>query len=251
MELRYDGTAYCGWQRQPSAPSVQQTVEQGLSTLLRRPVEIVGAGRTDTGVHAAYYVAHFDTAEPIADTVSFCYHLNAIIPRDVAVMTVSRVADGAHARFDAVRREYRYYMESAKNPFTRTSAWQYYPVLDIDAMNAAAALLLQFDDFTSFAKLNSNNRNNICRVYDAQWRRTATGAEFVIAADRFLRNMVRAVVGTLVDVGVGKLSVEAFGDIIASRDLSRSSGSAPARGLFLYDVQYPAEVFARRWKDLV
>lgn len=248
MELRYDGTAYCGWQRQPSAPSVQQTVERGLSTLLRRPVEIVGAGRTDTGVHAAYYVAHFDTDAPIADTDSFCYHLNAVIPRDVAVMGIWPVADGAHARFDAVRREYRYYMEFAKNPFTRTAAWQFYPALDVDAMNAAAALLPQFDDFTSFAKLNSNNRNNICRVYDAHWRRTATGAEFAIAADRFLRNMVRAVVGTLVDVGVGKLSVGAFGDIVASRDLSRSSGSAPARGLFLYDVIYPSEIFERRWK---
>ena len=249
IELRYDGTAYCGWQRQKTAPSVQQSIEQGLSTLLRCPTEIVGAGRTDTGVHASYYVAHFDAAQPIADTSSFAYHLNAILPRDIAVMSISQVADEAHARFDAVRREYRYHIENRKNPFTRAYAWQYYGALNVEAMNEAAARLFDFEDFTSFAKLNSNNTTNICHIYEARWQRGEDGTlEFTIAADRFLRNMVRAIVGTLVDVGTGKLTPEGFAEIIAARDLSRSSGSAPAQGLFLNDVQYAPEVFERKTK---
>lgn len=247
IELCYEGTAYCGWQRQKSAPSVQQSIEQGLSTLLRCPTEIVGAGRTDTGVHASYYVAHFDSAQPIADTTSFAYHLNAILPRDIAVRSIVQVADEAHARFDAVRREYRYRIENRKNPFTRVHSWQYYVALDVEAMNAAAARLFDFEDFTSFAKLNSNNTTNICHIYEARWREVEDGVlEFTIAADRFLRNMVRAIVGTLVDVGTGKLTPEGFAEIVAARDLSRSSGSAPAQGLFLNDVQYPPEVFERR-----
>lgn len=246
IELCYEGTAYCGWQRQKSAPSVQQSIEQGLSTLLRCPTEIVGAGRTDTGVHASYYVAHFDTAQPIADTMSFAYHLNAILPRDIAIKRISQVADEAHARFDAVRREYRYRIENRKNPFTRAHSWQYYVALDVEAMNEAAARLFDFEDFTSFAKLNSNNTTNICHIYEAHWREVEDGVlEFTIAADRFLRNMVRAIVGTLVDVGTGKLTPEGFAEIVAARDLSRSSGSAPAQGLFLNDVQYPPEVFER------
>lgn len=246
IELCYEGSAYCGWQRQKSAPSVQQSIEQGLSTLLRCPTEIVGAGRTDTGVHASYYVAHFDTAQPIADTMSFAYHLNAILPRDIAIKRISQVADEAHARFDAVRREYRYRIENRKNPFTRAHSWQYYVALDVEAMNEAAARLFDFEDFTSFAKLNSNNTTNICHIYEAHWREVEDGVlEFTIAADRFLRNMVRAIVGTLVDVGTGKLTPEGFAEIVAARDLSRSSGSAPAQGLFLNDVQYPPEVFER------
>ena len=249
IELRYDGTAYCGWQRQKTAPSVQQCIEQGLSTLLRCPTEIVGAGRTDTGVHASYYVAHFDVAQPIADTSSFAYHLNAILPRDIAVMSISQVADEAHARFDAVCREYRYHIENRKNPFTRAYAWQYYGALNVEAMNEAAARLFDFEDFTSFAKLNSNNTTNICHIYEARWQRGDDGTlEFTIAADRFLRNMVRAIVGTLVDVGMGKLTPEGFAEIIAARDLSRSSGSAPAQGLFLNDVRYAPEVFERKTK---
>lgn len=247
IELRYDGTAYCGWQRQKSAPSVQQCIEQGLSTLLRCPTEIVGAGRTDTGVHASYYVAHFDATQPIADTASFAYHLNAVLPRDIAVMSISRVADDAHARFGAVRREYRYRIEPKKNPFARAHSWQYYVPLDVEAMNEAATRLFDFEDFTSFAKLNSNNTTNICHIFEARWRVLDDGVlEFTIAADRFLRNMVRAIVGTLVDVGMGKLTPEGFAEIVAARDLSRSSGSAPAQGLFLNDVQYPPEVFERR-----
>lgn len=238
-ELSYKGTAYCGWQRQPNAPSVQQTIEEALSTILRENVEVVGAGRTDTGVHAAFYVAHFDTSKPIAQPDDFVYHLNALLPEDVAFGRIYTVDESAHARFDATEREYRYYIEPRKNPFTRATSWQLSAPLDVEAMNRAAAVLLTTEDFTTFAKLGSNNTNNICHIFRAEWIEIECGMlVFVFRANRFLRNMVRAVVGTLVDVGRGKISPEEFAAIVASRDLSRSSSSAPAAGLFLTDVRY-------------
>lgn len=238
-ELSYKGTAYCGWQRQPNAPSVQQTIEEALSTILRESVEVVGAGRTDTGVHAAFYVAHFDTSKPIAQPEDFVYHLNALLPEDVAFGRIYTVAESAHARFDATEREYRYYIEPRKNPFTRATSWQLSAPLDVEAMNKAAKVLLTTEDFTTFAKLGSNNTNNICHIFRAEWIEIECGMlVFVFRANRFLRNMVRAVVGTLVDVGRGKISPEEFATIVASRDLSRSSSSAPAAGLFLTDVRY-------------
>lgn len=245
-ELRYDGAAYCGWQRQNDAPTVQHTLEKAISMLLREPVTTVGAGRTDTGVNAAYYVAHFDTVKPVADCDRFVYKLNMILPPDISVFSVQAVADNSHARFDALQREYRYRIEQRKNPFTRGGSWQYYIPLDVDEMNRAAEYLLRYDDFTSFAKLNSNNKTNICHVTHAAWSRSDDTLWFSIRADRFLRNMVRAVVGTLVDVGRGRYSPEDFEHIIAARDLSLSSGGAPAQGLFLWDVTYHNTVFKRK-----
>ncbi len=246
-ELRYDGAAYCGWQRQPDQPTVQQTLERALSTLLRFPVELTGAGRTDTGVNASYYVAHFDVENPLIHPAELLYKLNFLLPPDIAVGTLTPVPDGAHARFSAREREYRYFIEPRKNPFTRGGSWQYYVPLDVGRMNEAAAMLLEFDDFTSFAKLNSNNRTNICHILRAEWCVEPSGTLcFTIRADRFLRNMVRSVVGTLVDVGRGRYTPEQFREIIAARDLSRSSGGAPAQGLFLSDVRYPAEIFERK-----
>lgn len=247
LELRYNGGAYFGWQRQPDRPTVQQTLEQALATLLREPVELVGAGRTDTGVNASYYVAHFDTAQPVADCGTLLRKLNFMLPGDIAVDSLTPVADSAHARFDAREREYRYFLEPRKNPFTRHASWQYYVPLDVARMNEAAAMLLEFDDFTSFAKLNSNNKTNRCRILRAGWTVDGQGVLcFAIRADRFLRNMVRAVVGTLVDVGRGRYTPQEFRAIVASRDLSRSSAGAPAQGLFLSDVRYPADIFERR-----
>ena len=246
IELSYDGAAYCGWQRQPDAPTVQQALEKALSTLLRQEVEVVGAGRTDTGVNASYYVAHFDCESGVKDCAQLVYKLNLILPQDIAVKAVREVCEQAHARFDAVEREYTYYISQRKNPFRRFSAWQYYVALDVERMNEAAATLLEYDDFTSFAKLNSNNKTNICRVVKAEWRRAEWDADlliFTIRADRFLRNMIRAIVGTLVDVGRGRYTVEEFRDILHSRDLSRSSAGAPAQGLFLSDVKYSDEVY--------
>ena len=246
ITLSYDGAAYCGWQRQPDAPTVQQALEKALSTLLRADIEVVGAGRTDTGVNASFYVAHFDVAEPVADAKQLVYKLNLILPHDIAVRSVKRVKDDAHARFDAHEREYTYYISQRKNPFRRYSAWQYYVALDVEKMNKAAESLLVWDDFTTFAKLNSNNKTNICRVVKAEWCRDADDEDllvFTIRADRFLRNMIRAIVGTLVDVGRGRYSVEEFERILHSCDLSLASAGAPAQGLFLSDVQYDAEVY--------
>ena len=246
ITLSYDGAAYCGWQRQPDAPTVQQAVEKALSTLLRADIEVVGAGRTDTGVNASKYIAHFDTEQPIADCAQLVYKLNLVLPHDIAVQQVRRVKDDAHARFDAVEREYTYYISQRKNPFRRYSAWQYYVPLDVEKMNQAAKSLLEWDDFTTFAKLNSNNKTNICRVVKAEWCRSEDDADlliFTIRADRFLRNMIRAIVGTLVDVGRGRYSVEEFEHILHSCDLSLASAGAPSQGLFLSDVEYGEAVY--------
>lgn len=244
MLLSYRGTNYHGWQRQPNAPSVQGELERVLSARLRSDVEVTGAGRTDTGVHASYYVAHFDTEVLIDDRDGLCYHLNSMLPRDIAVRGIYPVANEAHARFDATEREYTYRIVSRKEPFCVETAWQYYVRLDIEAMNRAAAYLLEFDDFTSFAKLNSNNKTNICHVSHAEWRSEGAWSVFTIRADRFLRNMVRAITGTLVEVGRGKLSPDDFRHIIAARDLSLASSSAPAQGLFLSGIKYPENIFS-------
>lgn len=246
LELSYLGTPFFGWQRQPDRPTVQQALEQALATLRREPVEVVGAGRTDTGVHAAYYVAHADFGAPVGDAEQLCYKLNRLLPEAVAVQRITPVAETAHARFSAVERAYRYYIEPRKNPFTRLTRWQYPVPLDLDRMNEAARCLLEQRDFTSFAKLNSNNSTNLCSVRQAEWTTGEDGLLcFTIRADRFLRNMVRAIVGTLVDVGRGRRTAEEFREITASCDLSRAGTGAPAQGLFLCDVQYPPELFVR------
>ncbi|MFI3292939.1 MAG: tRNA pseudouridine(38-40) synthase TruA [Rikenellaceae bacterium] len=239
IELRYRGTNYCGWQRQNNEPTVQGAIEKALAILLKKPTPITGAGRTDTGVHASFYVAHFDCEVEIVDPDFLRYKLNIILPEDISISKIYRVEDDAHARFDAKQREYRYFIERHKNPFTRDSAWQYYVDLDMEAMNRAAQRLLLHSDFTSFAKLNSNNKTNICSITDARWTLSSQGEMiFTIRADRFLRNMVRAIVGTLVDVGRGKYTVDEFDAIISSRDLSRCSAGAPAQGLFLSGIEY-------------
>ena len=238
VELQYDGAAYCGWQRQPDAETVQGVIEQRLSMLRRVPTEIVGAGRTDTGVNASFYVAHFDSDEAV-DCVQLAYKLNKVLPDDIAILRIYEVEGDKHARFDAKQREYTYFLTPHKSPFRRFSAWYFAVDLDVDRMNQAATALLRYDDFTSFAKLNSNNKTNICHISHAQWVVESDGVlRFTIRADRFLRNMVRAIVGTLVDVGRGRYTVEQFEDIIRSKDLSRSSAGAPACGLFLSDVRY-------------
>ena len=238
IELQYDGAAYFGWQRQPDTPTVQGTIEAKLSMLRGTPTEIVGAGRTDTGVNASFYTAHFDAETPV-DCSQLSYKLNKVLPPDIAILRIYEVAEEKHARFDAKSREYTYLLTPRKSPFRRFSAWHYTADLDVEAMNRAASKLLDHEDFTSFAKLNSNNKTNICHITHAEWVVEADGTlRFTIRADRFLRNMVRAIVGTLVDVGRGRYSVEEFEDIILSKDLSRSSAGAPACGLFLSDVRY-------------
>lgn len=242
IELQYDGQAYCGWQRQPDQPTVQGAIEDALTKLLRHTTEIVGAGRTDTGVNASFYVAHFDSDTEI-DCNHLTYKLNAMLTQDIAIKRIYRVADDLHARFDAVEREYTYMLSPVKAPFRRHSAWIYYIPLDVKKMNKAAQILLETEDFTTFAKLNSNNKTNICKVSHAEWTTESDGTlRFTIRADRFLRNMVRAIVGTLVDVGRGRYTVEEFEDMVASRDLSRASSGAPPQGLFLSNVKYKGQM---------
>ena len=238
IELQYDGAAYFGWQRQPDAVTVEGTIEEKLSMLLRVPTEIVGAGRTDTGVNASFYTAHFDSDKEI-DCAQLCYKLNKVLPVDIAIMRIYEVEPTLHARFDAIEREYTYFLTPRKLPFRRYSAWHFTADIDVAKMNEAAKKLLEYEDFTSFAKLNSNNKTNICHISHAEWVIESDGTlRFTIRANRFLRNMVRAIVGTLVDVGRGKYSVAEFEDIIRSKDLSRCSAGAPACGLFLSDVKY-------------
>ena len=242
IELQYDGGAYCGWQRQPEQPTVQGVIEDALTKLLRRPTEIVGAGRTDTGVNASFYIAHFDSEEAI-DCDRIVYKLNAMLAHDIAIKRIYEVAGDLHARFDAIEREYTYLLSPTKSPFRRHSAWICYYQLDVEKMNEAAKVLLATEDFTTFAKLNSNNKTNICHVSHAEWVVESDGTlRFTIRADRFLRNMVRAIVGTLVDVGRGRYTVEEFAEIVASRDLSRASSGAPPQGLFLSNVKYKGQM---------
>lgn len=237
IELSYKGTAYCGWQRQPSSPSVQQTIEESLSKLFRRPIAIMGAGRTDTGVHASFYIAHFE-AEDIDTSAQKLYHLNCILPHDIAISAMYEVDPDMHARFNAHYREYKYYIQQTKNPFNIELAWLLTTPLDIHAMQRGADLLLEYEDFTSLCRLHSDNKTNICHITKAQWSQQGDQLIFTVGADRFLRGMVRAIVGTLVDVGRGKRSVEDFRTILDLRNRSAASAAAPAQGLFLTDVKY-------------
>lgn len=241
LQLSYRGAPFHGWQRQPNALSVQQAIEEALSTVLRTDIAVVGAGRTDTGVNARCMYAHFDCASPLTSPDQLLRSLNTIVGRDIALQRIIPVADDAHARFDATSRTYHYYALHTKSPFFYPLAWQAPAHLDYDSMNRAAGILLSTSDFTSFAKLHTDTRTNICRVSHAAWH-TIPGTDghvFVITADRFLRNMVRAVVGTLVDVGRGKLSSDGFAEIIQARDRCSAGTSMPPQALYLWDVTYP------------
>ncbi len=248
LKLSYNGASFHGWQSQPNAVSVQQTLEDALSTMLRRQVSVVGAGRTDTGVNARIMYAHLDLDTFPADKKRFLISLNRLCGPAIAVEDIIQVSPDAHARFDAVEREYRYFVTFCKSPFLKDSSWHSPSPLSIDAMNEAADLLLDTRDFTSFAKLHTDVKTNICDVREACWRNWENtfgvpGAVFIIRADRFLRNMVRAVVGTLVDVGRGKLSTEEFRDIINARNRGCAGTSMPPQALFLWNVAYPPKIY--------
>lgn len=238
MQLSYDGTAYHGWQVQPNGESVQGTLQRALSTLLREDTEVVGAGRTDAGVHASMMVAHFDTPVDL-DADQLVYKLNKLLPRDMAVQRLWPVADDMHARFSATSRTYHYYIHTRKSPFLRHYSWLVTFPLDFDKMNEAASHLLRYEDFTSFSKVNTDTKTNLCHVTKAVWERTDSGQwRFTISANRFLRNMVRAIVGTLVEVGRGRMSVEDFCQVIERKDRCSAGESVPGNALFLTDVSY-------------
>ncbi len=241
--LSYDGSNYHGWQIQPNAATVQETIEKALTLLMRQPVEITGAGRTDTGVNASTMVAHADFPGEV-DCKQTVYRLNRMLPPDIAIHSIKPVTETAHARFDALSRRYRYHISTAKNPFTRRYSCRVTGELDFEAMNSAAATLPEYTDFTSFSKLHTDTKTNNCKVTKAQWVQTSASEwYFEIEADRFLRNMVRAIVGTLLMVGRGKISVEGFREIIEKKQRSEAGDSALAQALFLEEVKYPENIF--------
>jgi tRNA pseudouridine38-40 synthase len=240
IELCFKGTNYHGWQVQSNASTVQSILESVLKTLTRENLKTTGAGRTDAGVHARIYTAHFDSDCPLFENKGDSLHkINALLPEDIAVHDVYRVVPDAHARFSALSRTYEYSISLIKDPFELQTSW-YYPLhLDIEALNLSAQTLLQHIDFTSFSKLHSNTKTNICHIYEAGWHQYDHQLKFRIRADRFLRNMVRAIVGTMVDIGRGKLSQENFIRIIETKNRSMAANSAPAAGLTLIDIAYP------------
>ncbi len=244
MFLEFDGTAYCGWQIQPGSPSVQQCLEDALFTFLRENVTVTGAGRTDAGVHATEMAAHFDLSEE-RDCGWLKSKLNGLLPADIAIHRIVPVKAGAHARFDAVKRTYKYFVSLEKGAFGRSYSWLLANRPDFELMNRAAAVLLETVDFTSFSKLHTQTKTNNCRVSKALWYELPDGRwVFEISADRFLRNMVRAIVGTLMKVGRHQLTVDGFRQVIDSLDRCSAGDSAPACGLFLTGVEYPEDIFA-------
>jgi tRNA pseudouridine38-40 synthase len=237
IELAYNGTNYHGWQYQPDANSVQETLNKALSLLLKTEIDIVGAGRTDTGVHAKQMYAHFDFETEI-DSAVLVHKLNSFLPKDIVIYNILQVADDAHARFDATKRTYEYYIHTFKDAFETAGSWQYQNKLDLNKMNAACQLLFKYTDFECFSKTNSDVRTFNCVIFEAHWQQNGNKIVFTISADRFLRNMVRAIVGTMINIGLGKVSLDDFEKIIKSKDRSKAGFSAPAHGLYLTKIDY-------------
>ena len=240
MQLSYNGAPFFGWQIQPEQPSVQETLENALSLLLKEKVAVTGCGRTDTGVHAREYFAHFDcnTNMSEADCAQLCFRLNSFLPKEIAIQRVYVVADDFNARYDAKSRTYRYYVNVLKDPIVTDRSYYVGVPLDMELMNKAASLLLGTHDFTSFSKVHTQVNNFICEVTEAEWHREGGQMVFTITANRFLRNMVRAVVGTLLDVGRGKLTVDQFVEVMEKKDRCSAGTSVPAHALFLENVRY-------------
>ena len=242
IELSYDGTPFVGWQRQPSGDSVQSCLEDALSILFRKPLSIVGAGRTDAGVHAHQLFAHVDLDEHVDQDLTF--RLNKLLPKEIAVRNIIAVAQHAHARFDAVSRSYRYHITTQKNPFLQKRSYQFAKPLDLDLMNQAAKILIDHKNFKCFSKSKTDVKTYVCDIQQVHWQQNGSELVFFIQANRFLRNMVRAIVGTLIEVGLRKISISDFEAILASRDRSQAGYSVPAHGLYLENVNYSKHIFA-------
>ncbi|MBN8642145.1 MAG: tRNA pseudouridine(38-40) synthase TruA [Flavobacteriales bacterium] len=237
IELAYKGTHYHGWQYQPDAASVQETLEKALSVLLRTPIEIVGAGRTDAGVHAQQMFAHFD-CEAIFEIPVLVHKLNSYLPKDIAIFNIHKVNDDAHARFDATKRTYEYHIHTFKNAFECDDSWYYGLPLNVEKMNEACKILFNYSDFECFSKVNTDVNTFNCKIYEAHWQHNNDKLVFTISADRFLRNMVRAIVGTMINIGLEKISLTDFTKIIESKDRNKAGFSVPAHGLYLTKVEY-------------
>ncbi len=244
IECSFRGTNYHGWQIQPNALTIQSLVNKSFSVLLREQIRTTGAGRTDSGVHAISFFAHFDSErKDLESDAGLLYKLNRILPEDIAIKRIIAVHPRAHSRYDAVSRTYIYRISREKDPFSTDLAWHLHCRLDIDSMNQASSLLKEYSDFTSFCRLHSSAKTPVCEIMHAEWEVKGSFLVFTVRADRFLRNMVRALTGTLVDLGSGKISIEDFRKIIEKRDRSAAGTSAPAKGLFLKSVEYPEGFF--------
>ncbi len=239
IQLSFRGTHYHGWQVQNNARAVQEELQQALSTILRSTIEITGAGRTDTGVHAKEMFAHFDCGEELTDLDHFTFKLNSILSLDIAIKQVFEVPVDFHARFSATARSYEYHLHQHKDPFKQDTSYYYNRTLSVDDMNQAAQLLMDYTDFSAFSKSNTQTFTNDCTIYNAIWEITEDGLVFHISANRFLRNMVRAIVGTLIEIGMGKHKVADMHTIIQSKNRSKAGTSVPACGLYLTRVEYP------------
>lgn len=236
MAVRYKGTDYAGFQIQQNARTIQGEVESAMAKYLREKVMLTGSSRTDAGVHANKNFFHFTMEQAIGS--AFMYHVNAILPRDIVITGIYPMPEGSHSRFDAIGRRYRYYISDCKDPFSDDRSWYYPFPMDASVLNEAAALILGTHDFTSFAKRNAQVFTHMCTIHEAGWERIGAGWLFTVQGNRFLRGMVRALVGTMVKVGRGRITVAEFSQIIAAKDCARSDFSAPAKGLFLEDVLY-------------
>ena len=242
IELSYDGSPFVGWQRQPTGDSVQSCLEDALKTLLQKPISVVGAGRTDAGGHARQLFAHVDLDDQVDQNLKF--RLNKLLPKEVAVNSILAVRDDAHARFDATGRRYSYHITTQKDPFLEKRSYYFSKSLDIELMNQAATVMLDHDDFKCFSKSRTDVKTYLCDIQEAYWEQNGSDLVFFIQANRFLRNMVRAIVGTLIEVGLKKISIDDFKSILQSRDRSKAGYSVPAHGLYLEKVYYPKHIFA-------
>jgi len=237
IKLAYNGTHYHGWQYQPNASSVQETLNKAISVILNTDINLMGAGRTDTGVHAKEMFAHFDFEKPI-NTSSIVHKLNSYLPKDIVIYDIIPVQDEAHARFDAVKRTYEYHINTFKDAFLQDGSWYFHQKLDLDLMNQASKLLFDHIDFQCFSKVNTDVNTFDCTILEAHWKQENNQIVFTISANRFLRNMVRAIVGTLVNVGLQKISLDDFNEIIKSKNREKAGFSVPAHGLYLTKIEY-------------
>jgi tRNA pseudouridine38-40 synthase len=237
IKLAYNGTHYHGWQYQPNASSVQETMNKAVSTLLNTEINLMGTGRTDTGVHAKEMYAHFDFETPF-DIPSLVHKLNSYLPKDIAVYDIIPVHDEAHTRFDATKRTYEYHINTFKDPFSQEQSWYFHQRLDVDLMNEAAELLFNYTDFQCFSKVNTDVNTFDCTIFEASWQQENGKLIFTISANRFLRNMVRAIVGTLINIGLHKITLADFNAIIKSKNRDKAGFSVPAHGLYLTEIEY-------------
>ena len=243
LEFHYTGKSYHGWQRQPNAISVQEVMEEALKTLLKKTIPLIAAGRTDTGVHAKQMFAHFDLVISEKELKQLIFRLNQFLPQDIAIKSIRTVKSEAHARFDALSRTYEYHLTNTKSPFKQGFSYSLHKPLDLQAMNNAASTLLEYKDFECFSKSNTDVKTFLCDIAKAEWKKNGSELVFTITANRFLRNMVRAIVGTLIEVGLGKKKSEQIHQIIQSKNRSLAGYSVPAEGLFLTRINYPNSIY--------